>query len=513
MVYKIEQIMKFKSIISIVASLLILNACTDLSETLYDKVKASDYGKTASEIETIVGRAYSSLRGGASDGVNFYPTCEFVFFMTSIASDECVIPARVGGDWYDGGVYLDIQRHQWTPDNPKIWAAWKYCYNGIASANSIIYQVSESGLEAEAAQPIYAELKGLRAYYYVKLLDVYGNVPLDTTYIVDPETGIPGTSSKAEVFAFVEKELLENIDYLPQNAYGRFTKDAANLLLARLYLNAEVYIGEPRYEDCLAACNRINGALEPDYFTNFSQRNQDSGEIIFSIPYDGKMGTVGNYMASMTYHYEQKWAFSAAGLYQWCGNGICAQPGLYSAFDANDKRRKALLEGPQIDLRSNSVIIMPASGNPLIYTEEIANIEKAEQNWGVRLAKYEDKAGDQWERDYDMVLMRYAEVLMMKAECHVRLGNANAALPFINEVRSRAGLGALSSVNLDAIDQELRKEFVFEDHRRTDNIRFGTFFKSWWEKGNDPADQHTGLFPIPAQEIAKNNKLKQNPGY
>ncbi|GHU93887.1 hypothetical protein FACS1894156_1390 [Bacteroidia bacterium] len=505
--------MKIKNIIVAFASVCMLSACTDLSETLYNSVQSSDYGKTPGEIETIVGRAYSSLRGGATDGVNFYPTCEFVFFMTSIASDECVIPTRIGGDWFDGGVYLDIQRHTWTPDNAKIWAAWKYCYNGVSSCNSIIYQVEQSGLDAETAKPIYAELKALRAYYYYKLLDIYGNVPLDTSYVIDPEQGLPGTSSRAAVYNFVEKELVSSIEYLPENAYGRFTKNAANVLLARLYLNAQVYIGEPRWQDCLDVCNRISGTLDGDYFGPFKQNNEGSPEIIFAIPYEGKAGTVGNYMASMTYHYEQKWALSATGNYQWCGNGICAQPGLYSAFDANDIRRKSILMGPQIDLRTGSAIIMPASGNPLDYTEEIDDITNAAQNCGGRLAKYEDKAGDAWERDYDMVLMRYAEVLMMQAECYLRLSDAASARAFVVPIRTRAGLATPETIDLQFVNDELRREFVFEDHRRTDNIRFGDFFDAWWEKSADPADRHTGIFPIPAQEIAKNSKLIQNPQY
>jgi hypothetical protein len=506
--------MKLKSIIFVFASIF-LYACTDLSETLYDKVEASDYGTTPGEIETIVGRAYSSLRGGAADGVNYYPTCEFVFFMTSVASDECVIPTRVGGDWYDGGVYVELHKHTWTPENSKIWAAWKYCYGGIASANSIIYQVEQSGLDEEIAKPIYAELKTLRAYYYYKLLDIYGNVPLDTTYIADPEKGLPGTASRKNVYDFVERELLNNVDYLPESAYGRFTKNAANLLLARLYLNAEVYIGEAKWQACLATCNKISGTLEADYFASFKQENQASKEIIFSIPYDGKMGTTGNYLASMTFHYEQQWAFSASGTYQWCGNGICAQPGLYSSFDEADIRRKSVLMGPQIDLRTGSTIIMPASGNPLIYTEEIEfdGSYQTVQNAGGRLAKYEDKAGDNWERDYDMVLMRYAEVLMMQAECYLRLNDPASARPFVEQIRSRAGLPTPETVDLQFINDELRREFVFEDHRRTDNIRFGDFFNAWWEKDADPEDKHTGIFPIPAQEIAKNNKLTQNPGY
>ena len=508
--------MKLKSILSIIASVFILNACTDLSETLYDKVQSSDYGKTPAEIETIVGRAYSSLRGGSSDGVNFFPTCEHVFFATSVASDECVIPPRVGGDWFDGGVFVELQKHKWTPDNTRIWSPWKYCYNGIASTNSIIYQVEQSGLDEAIARPIYSELKALRAYYYYKLLDIYGNVPLDTTYVVAQGQELPATSSRADVYNFVEKELLENINYLPKNnAYGRFTQDAANLLLARLYLNSEVYINRARWQDCLTACSKISGVLEADYFAGFKQQNQTSKEIIFSIPYDSKMGTEGNFLASMTYHYEQRWAFSATGNYQWCGNGICAQPGLYSSFEANDIRRKSILIGPQIDLRTGSVIIMPASGNPLDYTEDVPFDDKYQtvQNSGGRLAKYEDKEGDQWSRNYDMVLMRYAEVLMMQAECYIRLGDPASARPFVEQIRNRAGLTTPETIDLQFINDELRREFVFEDHRRTDNIRFGDFFNAWWEKDADPADKHTGLFPIPAQEIAKNKNLRQNPGY
>ncbi len=502
--------MKIKSIISVACATLLISACTDLSENLYDKVDSSDYGKTEAEIETIVGRAYSSLRGGATDGINFYPTSEFVFFVPSVASDECVIPTRVGGDWYDDGVYLDIQRHTWNADNPKIWALWKYCYNGIASTNAILYQVEQSGLDPVASRPLNAELKALRAYYYYNLLDWFGNVPVDTSYVV---TEAPGTSPRAEVYRFVENELLENLDYLPENAYGRVTKNVANMLLARLYLNSEVFIGQARWQDCLTACARITGQLEPDYFSSFKTENQTSREIIFSIPYDGKMGTIGNFLASMTYHYEQKFAFSASGNYQWCGNGICAQPGLYSSFAENDIRRNSILMGPQIDLRTGSTIIMPASGNPLIYTEEITNIEESQQNEGGRLSKYEDKEGDAWERDYDHVLMRYAEALMMQAECYVRLGNPAAARTFVEQVRSRAGLDTPETIDLAFIDEELRREFVFENRRRTDNIRFGTFFEAWWEKPADPADKHTALFPIPQQEINKNSKLVQNPGY
>ncbi|MDR3227157.1 MAG: RagB/SusD family nutrient uptake outer membrane protein [Prevotellaceae bacterium] len=504
--------MKIKSIIISLIILLASGACTDLSEKLYDRVTTSEYGLTEGEIETIVGRAYASLRGNSSGGVNAFPCSEYVFFLSAITSDECVVPTRVGGDWGDGGRYIELQRHTWTADNLAVLSGWVYCYSGVSSVNAVIYQTEKSPLTDDAKEKIFAELRAIRAYYYSRLLDMYGNVPVTTNY---EDLELPSNSSRADVFTFVENELLDVIDLLPVSGYGRITQNAANCLLARLYLNAEVYTGTARWQDCLDACGKISGQLESDYFTNFLTNNETSSEIIFAIPYDSKAGTLGNYMTSMSLHYEQKWAVSAAGNWQWSGNGMCAQPGLYSAFENNDVRRKSLCIGAQIDLRTNSPIIMPGNGGnqPLVYTEDIVNVLDALQNEGARLYKYEVKAGETWERDHDLVIMRYAEVLLMQAECYVRLGAAAQARPYVEQIRNRAGLTTPASIDLNFINEELRREFIFEDHRRTDNIRFGDFFNAWWEKSADPADRHTKIFPIPNQEIAKNNKLVQNPGY
>lgn len=502
--------MKLKSIL--VASLvLILAACTNLDEKLYDKVEAANYGKTPAEIGTIVGRAYASLRGfsdATSGGTHCYPASEYVFFLTALSSDECVIPTRVGGDWYDGGQYLQLHNHTWTSDNKVIWSAWKYCYAGISSVNAVIYQVKQSDLTDDAKLNLYAELRALRAYYYYQLLDLFGNVPIITNF---ESIELPANSTRAEVYAFVESELKEVVDLLPVTGYGRMTKNAANTLLARLYLNSKVYVNQERWQDCIDACDKVSGMLESNYFASFLTENQGSREIIFAIPYDHKAGTVGNYMASMTFHYEQKYAFSPTGTYQWCGNGMCAQPGMYRSFDEKDIRRNSLLYGDQINQATGSVIIMPASGSPLTYVDTITDITNSLQNEGARLIKYEVKADDAWERDNDLVVMRYAEILLMKAECYVRLGTPAAARPLVEQIRTRAGLTTPDNIDLDFLNRELKKEFIFESHRRTDNIRFGDFFSPWWEKGSTPATR--GIFPIPSQEMQKNSNLSQNPGY
>lgn len=502
---------KILSIMTLLA-LFTISSCTNLDEKLYDKVPMDDYGQIDNEIQTIVGGAYASLRGFSDanqGGTNCYPTCEYVFFLEECASDEACIPTR-GTDWYDNGRYQEIQRHTWTADNIMILSSWKYCFQGIATVNTIIYQVDKSGLTDKAKDIVKAELRGVRAYYYLLLIDQFGNVPIVTDF---KEAGLPVNSSRADVFMFIETELKEIVDLLPATkTYGRFTQSVANSLLARLYLNAEVYTGTPRWQDCLNACDKVTGyTLERDYFASFKTENEKSQEIIFSIPYDHKAGTVGNYLASMTYHYNQKFAFSSDGSYPWCGNGISAQPGLYSSFEEGDMRRNSLLIGEQINMATGSVVMMD-NGNPLIYTEEITNFENALQNEGARLYKYEVQGDDQWERDNDWVLIRYAEIIMMKAEANFRLGFTANALSLVNELRDRAGLANLTSVDLEVLDNEWRHEFVFEGLRRTTNIRFGTFFKPWWEKPTD-TPQTRGIYPIPSSILQMNTNLKQHIGY
>ena len=483
-------------------------SCSDLNEQVYDQVPDGNFGNTQNEVNALVGGAYSSLRGFSDPISHSYPASEYVFFLNEITSDEATLPTR-GSDWFDGGQYQDAQRHNIKPTNGMLLSAWRYCYTGIAKVNSIIYQIDKSSLNDSAKKPIYAELKSLRAYYYYMLLDMFGNVPIVTSF---EDLSLPTNSSRKQVFNFVEKELVESLPYLSTNIlYSKMNKNVAYSLLARLYLNAQVFSGVARWQDCINMCQKVSGyTLTADYFANFAKENQNSSEIIFAIPYDSKAGTVGNYMSSMSCHYLHKLTLSATGDYPWSGNGMCAQPGVYSSFLDIDKRKAAMLQGDQINLATGSVIIMD-SGQPLTYTENIENFTNAKQNEGVRLNKYEAKAGDQWERDNDVVLIRYSEILMMQAECYVRLGSPDLAAPFLQQVTSRAGTAMPATIDLDFINKELLREFIFEGRRRTDNVRFGTYFQPWWEKGAD--ESYKGIFPIPASVLDSNKNLVQNPGY
>src|SRR5690606_16631887 len=222
--------MKLKIFTILMSSICLATSCTNLEEELYDKVKDDEFGTTPKEVEALVGGAYSSLRGFSDEISNSFPTAEYVFFLNEVSSDEATIPTR-GQDWYDGGRYQDTQRHVWDAENGMILSAWRYCYTGISKVNAIIYQIDQSGLDQDAKNAIYAELRAIRAYYYYLLLDMFGNVPIVTDF---EDQELPANSNRKEVFDFVESELLEVIPGLRSEiVYSKFTKNVAYTLLAK----------------------------------------------------------------------------------------------------------------------------------------------------------------------------------------------------------------------------------------------------------------------------------------
>jgi hypothetical protein len=221
------------------------------------------------------------------------------------------------------------------------------------------------------------------------------------------------------------------------------------------------------------------------------------------------------------------------------GNPMCVQPGLYGTFAATDIRRSAMLSGAQYYADGTTpVYILPSEADsdckaapsatsgviPLVYSDAIAELDNRQNLEGSVWNKYRLPLDYTWDKVYvtggssffDFVLFRYAEVLLTKAECLVRLNRANEAVSVLQPIRSRAGLGDINPT-LENIENEWKFEFVLEDQRRTHMIRFGTFtesdhYRNGWEPVRDKG-AHTTLFPIPYLELAKNNRLKQNPGY
>lgn len=177
--------MKAKYLISAwCMSAMALISCTDLNETLYDKLTLDDFKGDKSSVlaESFVNSAYATLRGyGAGtdegNGVNCYPTCEYVFFTSECASDEACIPTR-GSDWYDGGRYQQLQFHTWDAQNDGVTAVWRYNFVGVSKINAVLSQVDQTNIPADAKASAEAELRGLRAYYYYNCSIISAMCPL-----------------------------------------------------------------------------------------------------------------------------------------------------------------------------------------------------------------------------------------------------------------------------------------------------------------------------------------------
>jgi starch-binding outer membrane protein, SusD/RagB family len=489
-----------------------LNSC-NLDTKVYDRASAEDFPKTEAEFLSTVSGAYSAL-----GGYNWAP-----FEINGPSSDEVVVPTR-GPDWDDQGSWRQLETHSWTPDRPgQINGAWEFAYGGIVNANLALARLKASTLQLAGKDVIVAEVRALRAFYYYVLCDFFGNVPIITE---DTPAGNPQQNTRQQVFSFVESELKAAIPVLrkenSQDLYGRVTQGTANAILAKLYINAQVFTGTPRWSETIATCDAIINSgqyrLNPSFFDNFSVGNRNSAaaraENMFIIPYD-KVNQGGNIVQYRTLHYGQQATYRLASS-PW--NGFCTIAEFYNSFPDNDIRKRMWLVGPQpapdgSTIRYNDAVT-GESNVPLIFDPEVGSLTRASQRAGARSQKLEIQVGNNVnDQDNHFPIIRYADVLMMKAEAAFRLGQVGVATPLVNEIRRRAGLPEVTSLTLDMILAERGREFAWEGHRRNDLIRFDRFANGAWQFKPRSASKHVELLPIPTQQLARNPNLKQNPGY
>ena len=445
--------------------------------------------------------------------------------LQEVSSDEVVIPTR-GADWGDGGQWTRTHMHEYLDSEQSINNAWVKMYSSIATCNQLLAQLPI--LNEDAAGPFLAELRTLRALNYFYLVDMYGNVPIIKDFL---STEPPSTSPRSEVYAFIVAELEEVIPLLPEErTYARVTRPVAQALLAKVYLNAEVYSGTAQYDKVGPLCDAIMNTqfydLEGDYFTNFNEQNQGSIENIFAIPYDELLGTGFN-LGQMTLHYGSQGTFNCQAQ-PW--NGYASLQEFYESYEAEDKRRGVpgdqgirgnFLAGAQFEADGTTPVIDPTADDPggpeLVFTPELNELlPGAYRQAGARIAKFEFANGFLPELSNDFPIFRYADVLMMKAEAITRISGENNqdAMDLVDLVRARA-YGSdhtpLTSLSLDDLLAERGREFFAEGYRRQDLIRFGKYNDAWWEK--PASDPSKNIMPIPAPQIQANPNLVQNPGY
>jgi starch-binding outer membrane protein, SusD/RagB family len=543
---------------------IISQSCTKLDEKLYSEVTPSNFFKNDAQFVAALGSAYTQLGGYATGDINE---------VQEMTTDEVVVPTR-GSDWDDGGTQRRLHLHSWGFDDGFMNNPWDFCYSGVSTANRLIYQfqtLSTGGqVDATVAAAYIAELTTLRSFFYWQLVDLYGNVPYDNDFA--KALAAPPQVPRATVYANVVNDLETNVPLLTKNVdgttYGRMNYWAGKFLLAKLYLNAGVYSGTVQWDKVIAECDEIINSgkynLEANYFANFNVNNSGSKEFIFAIPYD-KIFFTGFNMNAASLHYANQFTYNLT-FQPW--NGYCSLEKFYNSYDATDLRRgdPGTLTGPatkrgnfiagyqylttggiatddgadatdpdgkQLNLGSIGDLI---NGQPAPQINELG--PQAWRQAGVRIGKWEFEIGGTSDMSNDYSVFRYADVLLMKAEALWRksLSATDAgALALVNQVRTRAGLtgltsldGALSfdlpggSVAGGELFNERGREMFAEHSRRQDLIRFGlwTSVNKWvlphhntTDVVSAKSDPYLSLYPIPKSKLAANPNLVQNSGY
>ena len=480
---------------------------------------------TVADYESLLASIYTGFATSGYNGANSGPSISGLdggysqyyrgrYHLNGLTTDESVC------GWNDDAI-KKMHSLDWTTSDVAVSSYYYRVCHQIGLCNEFIRQANAASIDLPEKARWIAEARALRAYCYLDGIDNFGNMPFaDETFVIG-STG-PAQISRADLFDYIEsecKDLIDGNDLYGYNdaatPYGRVNKGFATMVLAKLYLNAEVYIGQKKYQECANVLAKLDGAYSlhtkangtkysafQDLFLADNEKCTD--EIIFAVQQDATntnsygvttffiFGFVGGEMPAAEYGISSGWG------------GYRATPQFYSKFDDGDLRK-------------------------LFHTETQKGIEIEDMGdfqYGAAYTKFVNIKSDGGAAsstgfsDVDYPIFRYADALLMKAECELKGATGANGLESLNAVRSRAGLSAVTSLTADLILDERARELALEGWRRSDLVRFGKFTSDsylWAYKGGSPAGQgvesYRNLFPIPQGDINANSKLKQNDGY
>lgn len=508
-----------------------------------DSFTEKDVFKNATEAKGALAKIYASLSltgqkgpsgdgdiAGADEGSTGYTRMQF--YLQVASTDEAIIR------WSDAGV-PDFHNMSWTPANTFNNAYYNRLGQQIAFANSFIDNAQALASDPEVAYYI-AEARFIRAYAYYNVIDAFGKAPLVTSSKADLK---PAQNTRAELFNFVESELKDlegKLKAARANEYGRVDVVAAQALLARLYLNAKVYIGQDKYTDCITYAKKViassyslnttdannNGTAYDELFLADNNSNGAQNEFIFLASFDG--------LNTKTYGGTAFIIHGATG-----GNMNASSLGINDGWSG--------LTAPKEFVNKFEVSARNGNNEPTAWKDKRAMFYTDGQTYentdlkdftksGYAITKFKNitstgAAGKDPEKkfpDTDLPLIRLAEVYLTYAEAVLRGGTGGdraTALGYINQLRSRAygnasGNIADSDLTLDFILDERARELYWEGLRRTDLIRYGKFTGGaylWSFKGGAASGvavpDYRNLYPIPQDARTANENLTQNTGY
>ena len=549
---KIRRVVNGAILFTIHCSLFTIISSCSLDENPKDQIPEEEaYADAGALYRNTVATLYNYI-GGATDGQGLQGTCRGIYDLQTFGSDEAMIPTR-GTDWYDGGIWQELYRHDWTPGHPMLGNAWSYLYKVITLCNrSLELLESHQHLLDEVQYVEYtAEVRALRAIYYWYLMDLFGRIPIITT----SKTSLSQLEQmpRSQIFKFVCTELQQvcpNLHYensaRPGDYYGRVTYHVACFVLAKLMLNAEVYLdnnwtdgdhpdgsaltisvnGETMnaWEATIYYCNQLENAdyeLEELYSSNFEVHNENSNENIWVIPMDKDL-----YYNEMQYFF-RSWHYRHAAAYGFTGeNGACATKRTLEIFKYgtwSEDPRFLLNYYDGIVFDNDRKIVRDRNGEVFEYKPWEVELDLSDSPYletaGARMNKYvvdRNATKNGKLMDNDIVLFRLADVLLMHAEALLRNGQAEEGQDYFNAVRGRVDAPEKPLTLQNLLDERLL-ELCWEGWRRQDLIRFGQyesiFMGDQWDAKVDERDGHTTVFPIPGGMINFNPNLTQNPGY
>lgn len=500
--------------------------------------------------------------------------------MQELGTDEFCLPTR-GSDWYNGGVYQKFHHHEYTEDMTAIETGWTNFAMGVALAWDAVEDLAEVDFDKLGFAPgmresMVSQQKALIASFYLDGLDFFGGVPLYTT----TQSEVRGRATDVETFHFIDSLLDEAIPSLPlKEELGGFENGSINravgaALKARLYFNAPSYIGKEMYTEAAQICQDIidgkygSYALDPDWTHIFGFDNEDSPEILWSVPsQNAKLETDGMLWTLMVpYNFKNY----LGGLKDsGSNNGTCLIPSRdpegnlysfklgnpYESFADGDSRKQLYvyegggkyrgmfivgeLRNPmnpdwvcmgdreykdQVIVERDQIAYFAKVGKEYASVKELpSTIATAEESSGVRLTKRSPRPNQtEYNQMYnpDVPIIRLAEIYYMLAECKLRTGDKQKAAELINTVRKRYFEGGndpdpVTAANLDKYRmlKEWMVEFLGEGRRRTDLVRWDAYVtENWWDH-QATNNKSLNRFPIHYSLIGANNLLEQNPGY
>lgn len=516
-----------------------LNPSDSTSETVYGADESGYIAGLTKLYFNFVSNETTDLQvsdAGASELVRAFWTVQ------EVTSDACKCA------WENDAWVRAMNTNTWSDaDNDATYAVYVRTLQGIAYTNEYLRQtasdrLSDRGVSSELAAKIQgfrAEARFLRAYFYWMALDVFGDEPFTTENSPFGGGVNPKQASRKDVFDYCISELTAlAADDSPMPAarsnYPRADKGAVLGLLARMYLNAEVYTGTPMWQEAKDACEDIftmGYSLCPEYADLFRGDNGENpealNEVLFGISYDAEQTQSYGGTSYLTLAAIAATDVSSTQMINGVNNGwggirvpyeyvekyFNVRNADYSAgtYDVNDKRGRMFYIKGRSESMDGALYVFLNGWSCLKFNNIPHNMDQD---------SYLATAASKAYSDIDFPMIRLGEIYLIYAEACMNLGQANTALPKVQDLAARAGVTAPTSITQEWLIEERARELMWEGHRRTDLIRYGKFTSSsflWTYKGGSFSgqgfDDHMKIFAIPASELASNPELHQNPGY